>query len=94
MFDDSTIFVVDNNIMFTDLKDETVLFNNKNQFYYSLNTVGGDVFHLILKELEFSEIVEKMYRSFKGEVSKEELRSDISEIIEDLIGEGIVKKKK
>ncbi len=93
MFDDSTIFVVDNNIMFTDLKDETVLFNNKNQFYYSLNTVGGDVFHLILKELEFSEIVKKMYKSFKGEVTKEELRSDISEIIEDLIGEGIVKKK-
>ncbi|MCK5598127.1 PqqD family protein [bacterium] len=93
MFDESTIFVVDNNIMFTDLKDEIVLFSNKNQFYYSLNTVGGDVFHLILKELEFSEIVEKMYKSFKGEVSKEELRSDISEIIEDLIGEGIVKKK-
>ena len=93
MFDDSVIFVVDSNIMFTDLKDETVLFNNKNQFYYSLNTVGGDVFHLLLKELEFSQIVDEMYKSFKGEISIEELRSDVAEIIDDLMGEGIVGKK-
>lgn len=88
--DNDARYIIDKEIMYTDLDDETVLFNNRNQFYYSLNPVGVEVFHLLLKEKTFGEIIVELLKIFE-DVSEDELRKDVEEIILDLEGENIVK---
>ncbi len=87
-------FRVCRDIMYNELDGEIVLYNNKNQYYYSLNEMGTEIFDMIEKKMSFSEIEGSLYTEYGKEIERTDLRSDIAYIVADLISEKIIEKEK
>jgi len=69
-------------VVFQEISGETILLDLKAEHYYGLNDVGGRFWELAGEGLAFSLIVSTMGSEF--DVSEDQLRADLTELIEDL----------
>jgi hypothetical protein len=66
----------------TDLGNETVLFNTKNEKYYGLNDVGTRVWALIQEPKTVGEIVKIVAGEY--DVEPEQFERDLTKLLQDL----------
>ena len=92
MFKQNVKFKIDDDAMFTRLDDETIIYNNKTSYYYTLNEIGSEIFKLISDDLTFGEIVKTIYENHKTDIGIDTVKNDVFEILNDLIEEKIIKK--
>jgi heterodisulfide reductase subunit A-like polyferredoxin len=92
MFKQNLRFRIDDDAMFTRLDDETIIYNNKTSYYYTLNEVGSEIFKLISDDLAFGEIVKTIYDNHKTDISIDVVKNDVFEILNDLLSEKIIVK--
>ena len=70
------------------LDNETVLLNLDNGQYYSINELGTRVWNAIPEDQSTEELVDTLLQEY--EVSPEQLRADIDELIDGLIKNGLI----
>lgn len=85
---DETIIVMTENVVSCDINGETAILNLDNEVYYGLNQVGTKIWNLIQKPVKFNEIV--MHITNEYDLDTDRVRTDIYELIEDLIEQGLV----
>ncbi|MFA6449417.1 MAG: PqqD family protein [bacterium] len=71
-----------------EIEGETVLLDLKSGVYYSLNEVGSEIWRLLADKATEEELVDAI--TAKYEVAKDEAARDVSELIKDLSGEGLI----
>lgn len=74
------------------LDGEAVIINNETSYYYSLNKTGTYIWSLLIDDdMSVDEIVENV--SSEYELDEEEIRGDITAILENLYKEKLVERK-
>jgi hypothetical protein len=70
------------------LKDEAVLLDLKEGFYFSLNDVGSRIWTLVGEEKSLSEICDQLLSEY--DVSRDELEGHVQAMVQELLGKGLV----
>lgn len=74
------------------LDGEAVIINNQTSYYYSLNGTGTFVWNLLVdNEMTLDEIVENV--SSRYELEGDEIRGDITAILDNLYNEKLLERK-
>lgn len=74
------------------LDGEAVIINNETSYYYSLNKTGTYIWSLLVdNEMSIDEIIECVGSEY--DMSGEEIREDISAILDNLYKERLVERK-
>ncbi|MFI5322332.1 MAG: PqqD family protein [Thermodesulfobacteriota bacterium] len=74
------------------LDGEAVIINNETSYYYSLNKTGTYIWSLLIDDdMSVDEIVENV--SSEYELDEEEIRGDITAILDNLYKEKLVERK-
>ena len=85
------VFDVSTDVLYQELGDEAMLLDLKTENYFGLNEVG----RLIWKELAACGEIEGAIAGIlmEYEVSEDQLRSDVDNLLEQLADRGLVRKK-
>lgn len=70
------------------LKDEAVLLDLKEGFYFGLNDVGSRIWTLVGEEKSMSEICDQLLTEY--DVSREELESHVTALVKELLSKGLI----
>jgi hypothetical protein len=74
--------VVNDKIIAREIQGETVLLNKENGDYFSLNTVGTEIFNCIHKGMEIETIVSFLLARYDVEYNK--LKNDVTSLVSEL----------
>lgn len=79
---------VPDDVLISNLQEESVLLNLDSERYYGLDDVGTR----FLSVLNTADSIEAAYETLRGEydVDAKNLRHDLLELVEDLVGQGIL----
>lgn len=81
-----------NPAIFASKVDSDLVMMDENQgVYFSLNTVGGNIWELLEKPRSYSELLSELAKRY--EISLEKTDHDVKPFIESLIQHGLVKPK-
>ena len=80
---------VPNEILISNLQDESVILNLNSERYFGLENVGNRFFSVLTS----SDSIEAAYESLAAEydVDRNALREDLVSLIEDLLAHGLIK---
>lgn len=82
-------FEVADSVIYQSVQDEIVLLNLESQQYFGLDSVGADVWRLLLQNGTVDGIVAGMKAVYNAEESV--LRSDVGTLLADLTGAGLLR---
>ncbi len=88
MIEFSSIVELSGNAQWEAVDDEAVVLNMKNSHYYSLNEVGKFIWEKIDGNATLSDILDQIMETY--EVDTESARQDLSDIIDELLKEGLL----
>jgi hypothetical protein len=74
--------VVNDKIIAREIQGETVLLNKENGDYFSLNTIGTEIFNCISKGMEIDDIVSFLMESYT--VEQDKLKQDVISLVSEL----------
>ena len=74
--------IINKKIIAREIKGETVLLNEENGDYFSLNTVGTEVYNCICNGMEPGEIVSFLFNRYNVEFDT--LKSDVESLIDEM----------
>ncbi len=77
-------------VIFQTLHDEVVLLNLNNHEYYGLNSVGAEVWQLLLKHGGLAATVEAVKNIYA--VDENTARRDVEALVNELLASGLLKK--
>jgi hypothetical protein len=79
---------VPDDVLISNLQEESVILNLDSERYYGLDDVGTR----FLSVLNTADSIEAAYEMLRGEydVDAQNLRQDLLELVEDLVGQGIL----
>ena len=74
--------IINKNIIARDLQGEMVLLNKENGDYFTLNSIGSEVYNYICDEMETEQIIDLLFDRYDIEYDK--LKADILSLIDDM----------
>jgi len=74
--------IINKNIIARDLQGEIVLLNKENGDYFTLNSIGSEVYNYICDEMETEQIIDLLFDRYDIEYDK--LKADILSLIDDM----------
>ena len=74
--------IINKNIIARDLQGETVLLNKENGDYFTLNSIGSEVYNCICDGMETEQIIELLFDRYDIEYDK--LKIEILSLIDDM----------
>jgi hypothetical protein len=77
-------------VIFQTLHDEIVLLNLTEHEYYGLDSVGADVWQLLLKHGNIADAVKSLQTIY--DVDEETARRDVKTLVDELVASGLLKK--
>ena len=83
--------IINSNIIARDLQGEMVLLNKENGDYFTLNSMGSEVYNLISDGMETGDIIDLLFERY--EIEHDKLRTDILAIIDDMKEKNILIKE-
>lgn len=83
--------IINSNIIAKDLLGEMVLLNKENGDYFTLNSMGSEVYNLISDGMETGDIIDLLFERY--EIEHDKLRTDILAIIDDMKEKNILIKE-
>ena len=81
-------FEVPSDVLFEQVKSETVLLQFSSGDYYGLNAVGSRIWELVADGVSVRQVLKSLVAEF--EVGEERLRQDLTEFLRDLVGRGLI----
>jgi hypothetical protein len=85
----NSIVVVADEVVSCDLDGETAILDVKDGIYYGLDPVGAKIWNLIQKPILLEEVIKIILDEY--EVNKDQCTNDIFELMEELLGNRLVK---
>ncbi|MDD3627056.1 MAG: PqqD family protein [bacterium] len=79
-------------IVYREVDGDAVLLHLNQNIYYSLNPIGTVIFTMLEKGKTVSEVEVELESMFSDQVTSEQLKQDIAELIADLLKEGLLEK--
>jgi hypothetical protein len=76
------------NVLWRTIDDDILLLNVTNGHYYSLDSIGGRIWLLLVEGLEREAIVSRLQDEYAGE--EMEIHSAVQDLIEDLLLEKLI----
>jgi Coenzyme PQQ synthesis protein D (PqqD) len=70
------------------LKDEAVLLDLKEGFYFGLNDVGSRIWTLVGEEKSLSEICDQLLGEY--DVTRDDLERHVRSLLQELLGKGLI----
>ena len=83
--------IINSNIIARDLQGEMVLLNKENGDYFTLNSMGSEIYNLISDGMETGDIIDLLFEKY--EIEHDKLRTDILAIIDDMKEKNILIKE-
>ena len=83
--------VINKKIIAREIRGETVLLNKENGDYFSLNTMGTEVYNCICNGMETGEIIHFLFNRYNVEFDT--LKSDIDSLIDEMQEKNILIKR-
>ncbi len=74
--------IINNNIIAKDLQGDMVLLNKENGDYFTLNSIGSEVYNYICDRKETEEIIDLLFGKYDIEYDK--LKADVISLIDEL----------
>jgi len=81
---------IGDSVIFQTLHDEIVLLNLTEHEYYGLDSVGADIWQLLLKHRNVADAVASLQQIYT--VDEPTARRDIERFVEELVNSGLLKK--
>ena len=85
-----TRVTIPDNVLFQELKGESVLLNLANDRYYGLDDVGTRMWRLLAEHRNPSTVVQHLLNEYAGEVDQATVERDLCELIEKLAAVGLI----
>jgi len=83
--------IINEKIIAREIKGETVLLNKENGDYFSLNTIGTEVYNCICNGMETVEIIRFLFNKYNVEFDT--LKCDIESLIDEMQKKNILIKR-
>lgn len=83
--------IINEKIIAREIKGETVLLNKENGDYFSLNTIGTEVYNCICNGMEAVEIIRFLFNKYNVEFDT--LKCDIESLIDEMQEKNILIKR-
>lgn len=80
--------IVNTNIIARDLKGEMVLLNKENGDYFTLNSIGSEVYNRICDGMETEQIIDLLFDRY--DIKYDKLKTDILSLIENMKEKNII----
>ena len=87
----SDSFDISSEVLSQEVNGETVLLDLKGEFYFALNEVGTRIWQLLNSELAIVALLDTL--SSEYDVGREQLETDVSELLGQLSAAGLVSRK-
>ncbi|WP_254568522.1 PqqD family protein [Oscillatoria sp. HE19RPO] len=81
-------FTIPSHILAQELAGEVVLMNIDNEMYYSLNSVGSQIWQLLSDRLDLETAIEQLLRRF--DIDEATLRQDVTQLVDELVAQGLL----
>jgi hypothetical protein len=81
-------FKLSKEVLFQEVSGEMVLLDLANESYFGLNKVGTRIWQLLKEDKTLSEVFDVLGHEY--EVGDEQLRSDVTQIIDQLLERGLL----
>jgi hypothetical protein len=91
MFDESTVFQLTPDVLSVEADGETVVLSYAEGKYFGLRGAVRQVLDLLRQGATFGELVARMTAKFN--ISAEQARDDLSQILEKMLGAGVVQSR-
>jgi hypothetical protein len=85
---ESTIEVIEQNVMSSMIENEVVLLNIKRGLYFSLNSVGSYIWQLLDKPTSVTDIIAQVRSTY--DAPEEEVEADVLALLRDFEQEGLI----
>lgn len=76
-------------IVFQCMPPDTVLLNLESGYYYSINSVGAEIWKLCDGKTDVAFIIDSLYQKY--DVSQEQMTEDVVSFIQQVLGEKLIK---
>lgn len=80
---------IGDSVLYQNVGNEVVLLDMSNQTYYGLDSIGADVWKLLMEHRDASEVVERLVALYN--VDEHTARQDIDHLVEELLAANLVK---
>ena len=84
-----TTITLSPDVLYQDVSGEAILLDLSSDRYFGLNPVGASAWRLLQAGAGRTELVERLLEEY--DIGREELESDIHELLEQLAGMGLVR---
>ena len=81
-------FRIPSDVLFRVLDGEAVILNLRSGIYFGLDTIGTRMWQLIRDHSSSTQIISILLDEY--EVAKDQLEKDLEQLIEDLLGKGLI----
>ena len=85
------LMIINSNIIARDLQGEMVLLNKENGDYFTLNSLGSEIYNCICEGKETVEIVDLLFEEY--DISYDRLKADIMSLIDNMKKKNILIKE-
>jgi len=86
---DSSFVVISDDVVSCDLNGEAAILNIESGIYYGLNPIGAKIWNSLKTPSNLTDLVEMILDEY--DVEEERCKTDIFELINDLVNNGLVK---
>jgi hypothetical protein len=87
-FNPADRFKISDEVLSQQVNVETVLLDLEGEFYFGLNEVGTRIWQLIQAEMTIQDTLDTL--SGEYDVSREQLESDVGDLLDKLAGAGLI----
>jgi hypothetical protein len=86
---DSSIVVISTDVVSCDLDGEAAILNIESGIYYGLDPIGAKIWNILQNPCSISDLINSITKEY--DVEEERCKTDIFELVNDLIDNGLVK---
>jgi hypothetical protein len=82
-------FIISEEVLSQEVNGETVLLDLEGESYFGLNEVGTRIWQLLNERLNVGLVLDALDDEY--DVGREQLETDVEELLESLLGSGLIK---
>jgi len=91
MINRQQVFHISKDVLSQEIDKETVLLDMKQENYFGLNEVGSRALEILKEGANLDSLIITLLKEY--DVEQKQLKADITELLQELLDEGLIKKE-